>query len=457
MEVSYERQMRHNYLIIKADKMQKETYECRMLMANSIEGLLKFRFRQTEIGIEFYYEITSRQPLSRMLEGKTIQRQEIVRLISSIASLLERLESYLLQESQILLDPQYIYTDMETYQFFFCLVPDRKGDFPKDMERLLQYLMKKTDHRDKESALLSYRLYQESQKDFYGLDSLLKWLPAEESKTSPCPKEGVPKMAQEENKKDLEIAYQKGEIPDREEDVPGKTWLLREKRVGNIIQAAALAAVMILAPGVIWLLKGSAFLREYWYGLICWYGFWTAAAAARFARMRIEKKKAADQQTAKGRPEWEDEFSGTAEKRNEWEDFLEIRDEVIGGAQMEADSGVVQEDQICFETRVLSSEETGEKTSHSLVSIDKKTEDIPVLYFPFLIGKQSGIVDHILMRDTVSRIHVKIEKSEEGYTLTDLNSTNGTWVRGKALKNNETVRLEEGDEIYIADCGFRFL
>lgn len=79
MEVSYERQMRHNYLIIRADEIQKENYECRMLMANSIEGLLKFRFRQTETGIEFYYEITSRQPVNRILEGRTIKRQEIVK------------------------------------------------------------------------------------------------------------------------------------------------------------------------------------------------------------------------------------------------------------------------------------------------------------------------------------------------------------------------------------------
>ena len=116
-----------------------------------------------------------------------------------------------------------------------------------------------------------------------------------------------------------------------------------------------------------------------------------------------------------------------------------------------------QEDPIFLETRVLSAEEGRDKSIRCLVSMDKKTEDIPVSYFPFLIGKQSGIVDYILTRDTVSRIHVKIEKNEKGYTLTDLNSTNGTWVRGKALMNNETVFLEEGDEIYIADCGFRFL
>ncbi len=46
MEVYYERQMRHNYLIIKQENSCEESYESQMLMANTIDGLLKFRFRQ---------------------------------------------------------------------------------------------------------------------------------------------------------------------------------------------------------------------------------------------------------------------------------------------------------------------------------------------------------------------------------------------------------------------------
>ena len=98
MEIHYERQMRHNYLIIRPENSESENYECRMLMANTIEGLLKFRFQQTEEGIQYYYEITSKQPLSRMLEGRAIRRTEIAKLMVSIAEILERLESYLLQE-----------------------------------------------------------------------------------------------------------------------------------------------------------------------------------------------------------------------------------------------------------------------------------------------------------------------------------------------------------------------
>ena len=46
MEIRYSREMNHNYMIIEAP--EKETgYAVQMLSANAIEGLLKFRVRQT--------------------------------------------------------------------------------------------------------------------------------------------------------------------------------------------------------------------------------------------------------------------------------------------------------------------------------------------------------------------------------------------------------------------------
>ena len=66
VEVRYRREMNHNYMIIDAP-VQEPGYECRMLAGNHIEGLLKFRVRYGEEKREFYYEITSRQPLLRVL------------------------------------------------------------------------------------------------------------------------------------------------------------------------------------------------------------------------------------------------------------------------------------------------------------------------------------------------------------------------------------------------------
>ena len=67
MKVRYKREMRHNYMILEALKEDRESYEFKMLEENTIDGLLRFRVKQEEEGLYYYYEITSKQPLSRLL------------------------------------------------------------------------------------------------------------------------------------------------------------------------------------------------------------------------------------------------------------------------------------------------------------------------------------------------------------------------------------------------------
>ena len=92
-----------------------------------------------------------------------------------------------------------------------------------------------------------------------------------------------------------------------------------------------------------------------------------------------------------------------------------------------------------------------------LISIKRDREEIVIPYYPFLIGKQESLVDYVMKEETVSRLHVRIDREESGYRITDLNSTNGTVVRGKVLEANESIFVEIGDEIYIADQGFLFI
>ena len=82
--------------------------------------------------------------------------------------------------------------------------------------------------------------------------------------------------------------------------------------------------------------------------------------------------------------------------------------------------------------------------------------EIPLTYFPFLIGKSREMADFCLNEPGVSRLHVKIEEKDGAYTITDLNSTNGTKVNGRLLEANETCSLESGSEVEIAGRRFRF-
>ena len=115
-EISYRRELRQNYLMIAADENLAERFEARMLAGNTIDGLLKFRVRREDDRLWFCYEITSRQPLSRLLERTAITAMQIRRLLLGIAQTLTRMEDYLLSENLILLDPEMIYMDPAEFQ-----------------------------------------------------------------------------------------------------------------------------------------------------------------------------------------------------------------------------------------------------------------------------------------------------------------------------------------------------
>jgi len=74
-------------------------------------------------------------------------------------------------------------------------------------------------------------------------------------------------------------------------------------------------------------------------------------------------------------------------------------------------------------------------------------EDVTVL------GRDPG-ADVLIKDDFASRLHARIEKTEDGAVLTDLNSSNGTFVDGRQV---ERAVLTDGCRVTIGDWTARFL
>lgn len=72
----------------------------------------------------------------------------------------------------------------------------------------------------------------------------------------------------------------------------------------------------------------------------------------------------------------------------------------------------------------------------------------------FLIGKKKDAVDGWVKARGISRIHGKISREEDGCYLTDLNSTNGTFLNGGRLEVNEKARIRPGDVVGFADVKY---
>lgn len=77
-----------------------------------------------------------------------------------------------------------------------------------------------------------------------------------------------------------------------------------------------------------------------------------------------------------------------------------------------------------------------------------------ILNKPLVTLGRATTNDIVLVQGRVSRTHAQIQCSQEGITLTDLNSVNGVWINGQKVRETE---LRPGDKIGISDCILQYL
>lgn len=384
MEIRYRREISHNYLIIKTDGLG-EDYEMRMAEENCVGGFLPLLIKESEGGKEFYYEITSRQPLSRMVERKAMSGDELRHLVLGIAGAVTEMEKYLLSEENILLEPDYIYIEPQNYTVSLCFLPGYRDCFPDAVGKLMEYLLGKISHDDRGGVVLAYELFQATKQENYGIRDLLR------------------------------ILYQ----PDRQNGGTGEPEM------------------------PVWESRMEERRAEYS----------PVSSAGKADWGKLFREKPSREKSSREKRGFLERFKKKKEEEAEVPWQMVFPDEE-DGMVAEPAAGYQPESFREEDTAVL--QKQGERAQRRLVSISGD-EEIKIFYFPFLLGKQEGLVDYVIARDTVSRLHARIDQENGGYTVTDLNSTNGIRVDGRLLETNETVPLSVGSEIYLADAGFLFL
>lgn len=81
-------------------------------------------------------------------------------------------------------------------------------------------------------------------------------------------------------------------------------------------------------------------------------------------------------------------------------------------------------------------------------------EVVPMAKFPFYLGSAKEFADFVPAAEGVSRIHCCISKRENNYYLSDLNSTNGTYLNGKEVLPGKEVLLSANDELRVCSQEF---
>lgn len=92
-----------------------------------------------------------------------------------------------------------------------------------------------------------------------------------------------------------------------------------------------------------------------------------------------------------------------------------------------------------------------------VIAMDAPTRvEIAITKDEFILGKKQEIVDGVIsFNKMISRSHCKINRSGEQFTITDLQSANGTFVNRVRCQPNQPYPIKNGDVIRLANSDFQ--
>ena len=457
MRAEYKRDMNHNYLILYGeDEINTDSYQVRMLVGNVIPSLLKCRIQGMDGRFLVYFDITSKQALSVLYEEKKMGVEDLRLIFGGFVKAMEDAAEYLMNPGQFIISPEYIYTDIEKQEIYFCMMPGYEKDIKEQFQFLTEYILPKIDHQDQDAVILGYGVYKRAMEDSFHLEHIKEELyktQGQQGTTTTKAEQMKTESEQRQESEDFnpeEEGFWENEEINQEfvRDGEKSKRLSLPQKTGIIV----LAAILLCGIATITLMGYLPYLET---GTILGIIIVLVACVMLFVYVsKIKKKPGALRQ---GREEERDKPKGitgkvptdqTDQSQNTIKSVVKSTNKpVVKSSQLHADYG---------ETVVLSAGAVSGPAS--LVS--KEPGELATIYINedlTVIGKLETACDAVISLPTVSRIHAKIKKKEDAYYLTDMNSRNGTAVNGRLLLPDEEYQLEPEDEVDFAQARYIFL
>lgn len=430
MEVTYRRNMGCNYIILQEGETEtRDTYQMHILLENQVPGLLLCKVQRMNGQDLFYYEITGCQNLVNLFENRKFKKADIAELFTAVIKIMECLDKYLMNRDFLLLQPAYVYKNMEKQSYVFLWFPFSRDTIESEFRKLTEYILPRIDHSDKAAVTIGYGIYKESMEDSIQIESLKAQLYLE--------REEMPERVKVQS----ELFHNDSEEEENERErqkILDDFYKEEEEEQAQSYNMIGIAMILVLLIAVFFLVRHLRFLADIYIWIVT--GVLIAAGAASGAIWYMwywKKKKSEEEEKKVGIKEvfYEEDSSGTS---------LDL-DSKTWNKEGDEETGMT----------VLLQEQI-----HTGACLQEADRDPGRRYFlqkeTSLIGKWKESVDIWLDVPTVSRIHAKIVHREQGDYLIDLNSRNGTLLNGKYLDPEIEYKLEDKSIIVFAQVKFYY-
>ncbi len=417
------------------EKGEQIGFREQMLLHNRIEGLLPVDIL-FENGIRVYeYSVPGLESLRSYCRGHKMGLTQLRTIFTAILKSVYNGHEFMLSEDDYAAGPDTIYTDGKerTELVYF---PGYAKPLREQLRDLAEFMIDNVDYKDDAAVMMIYSFYMKTKDESCTIEVLMGLLTSSDSRderierdsfreerpepVSPRSRigDGMPVNERFREEALLEAAARVDSAAFREVEAEAG---IRRPSAGEVIKQSppGLKAVSVMIPIAVGLLTAILFtsgivVNERTGSNDVVKSFLILAAAA--GAIVVTEKLL-------------------------WGSFIRKLEESIRKAGIEGDGATV----------MLCGDGMG-RYPFSLVSDEYPS--INAGKFPFFVGKDPNAADYVLNRAGVSRYHLKIDREGEQYTISDLASTNGTYLNGTRLEPYRAQTVRRGDEVRIGACIF---
>ncbi len=169
-EITYERDVSRSYMKIPA--MPEESFDEQLLLKKKIAGLLPIEKCYVAGAGQYWYNITGQQALDAYCRINQIGTLFFENLILRFCEQIELLEWNLLDVNCLVADPEMVFVNHSGDVISFIAYPFNTGTLSTELQQLMEYLLTKLDHKDKEAVSSAYQLYEMTLSEGFSISDL---------------------------------------------------------------------------------------------------------------------------------------------------------------------------------------------------------------------------------------------------------------------------------------------
>ena len=407
MDIRYRNDLYGNYMLIVIPQGEDSNkYSFRMLEKNKISGVLSGRERREDGKGYWYVDISKKKTLMQEYQDKEMRLEDMIHIFQQLIPILDELKHYLLSESMVVLDPQYIFRDIEEDNLYVLILPWNREE--KNLQRLAEFFLEKVNQRDENGVNAAYLFYRQQSQPHFSLYHFLPVLEKEsilkrqKEKETPSGNEAEKKqMSLIENEEDIQknIATYNFEL---EESVK----YIEEKEKGTLKIFLLILFLVCLMVGLLPIFNTVIRMSCMAFSILLF---------VVFIIFIFEKNK--------------NRKNYLKFKNNEFSSMQKLD---IGTNETIFFDSFGNEDYLKLQWK-----EKGRKKQFVLKEL------------PCTVGKMKEDTNLCISDISVSRIHCRFVEQENKICIMDLNSTNGTFLNGLPVRSGEVLEIEKNDEILL--------